>query len=473
MKFNQPGKPSLPATPGLQQGEKMKLIVMVVALVFIVAALGATMLKSQSARKAAESAQNEQFPDLDENGPIVESVSLPEIDAAAVEALVNDRDKAMRLLIEDDALDLVAGWARQLRPRSFEALGAPIVETREALDAIAADPGAHRAEALRFRAGMEELRPHYWDGGERQGWLLRTRLADGGLAYYFALELGQDGTTLSQFMRFDGLFLKNFAVDEEQGWIEAPLFVGPRPVESFRALPDEIDIAQELAGVRDDDIAEQTGLEGGDGMANWALMAQAERIDEATVDWDAAVTLDKVTLGKILQEGEAYRGAAVVIPISKLLDFRVKKAGENPARLESYTEGWIGNTTWKDVIQFKMPGEPPPDVREGGFATARGYFLKNLAYEPRDGGLHVSPYFVLTSIEAFVPREDKTLTILLAAFGAGIVLMGVLFLFLLARDKRRSEELHANLLRRRRARRARSADGGSAESGPTGAEANA
>lgn len=467
MKFKTPGQPDLPASPGMRKGEKARLIAMVVALVLVLVAFGAAIVKSRAAVERGAAERSAMLP-TESAEEVVATVSLPPIDGAAVEALVRDGDRAARVQLEPEALDLVAGWARQLTPRHFEALEAPFLATQAELDVITADPAGHRGAPVRFRAGVEELRARNWSDGDREGWLVRAALEGGGHAYFFALDLDPELRNIGPFLRFDGLFLKTFATEGEDGWIEAPLFVGPRPTRSFPAIARDVDLADSLAAVNDDGLDRISGLPF---LPNWSLMAHAASVDEATLDWSGAVELNKVSLGEMTQDGAAFRGRLVTIPISQVMALKVRKAGENPARIDEYTEGWIGNTTWSEVIQFKMPGVPGPEVREGGYATGRGYFLKSLAYEPRDGGLHIAPYVVLTSLDAHIPRESRAVSMLMWGFGGGTVLLGGLFFALLTRDKKRSEQLQLELLRRRKARRAKAAEESAASA--AGAEANA
>ena len=85
---------------------------------------------------------------------------------------------------------------------------------------------------------------------------------------------------------------------------------------------------------------------------------------------------------------------------------------------------------------------------------ARGFFFKNLAYEPREGGLRVAPRLVLVSLDEYTPGENNAMRYLFIAVSVGTALLvGAIFL-LTARDRRSSERMRQDMIRRRRSRRA-------------------
>ena len=126
-------------------------------------------------------------------------------------------------------------------------------------------------------------------------------------------------------------------------------------------------------------------------------------------------------------------------------------------------QGWIGNTTWRNVIQFKYPAEHR-DLRLADHAYGRGFFLHNFSYESAGRGLRIAPLFVLESLTTFDPDADPIWAKLGYAIGVAAAVLFLIFMVMLSRDKRRSVELQREMVRRRQARRARRAQ----EEGDTG-----
>ena len=131
---------------------------------------------------------------------------------------------------------------------------------------------------------------------------------------------------------------------------------------------------------------------------------------------------------------------------------QVLRATENPARIDSYTQGWIGNTGWKNVVHFKSP-IPDHEIRLSDYCYGRGFFLHNFSYASAGRGLRVAPLFVLTSLTRFEPQPDPRIRKLVYAIVAGSVFLGGLLVVLLARHKRQAMALQRELVRRRQARR--------------------
>jgi hypothetical protein len=159
----------------------------------------------------------------------------------------------------------------------------------------------------------------------------------------------------------------------------------------------------------------------------------------------------------VLKDGEAWRGKPIQVPISQNMGMATVDPGENPARLDRVTEGWIGNTTWANqagVIKFLYPGEFPK-LEVGSLVQGRGFFVKNHNYEPRDGGVRQAPYFVLADLEIFVPPENNLAKHLMWGVAGLALLLLMVFPVLLLRDKKKSEALQRDLVRRKQERRER------------------
>jgi hypothetical protein len=131
---------------------------------------------------------------------------------------------------------------------------------------------------------------------------------------------------------------------------------------------------------------------------------------------------------------------------------------ENPLRLEKMTLGWLGHQPWvgqAKLVHFVTPFVNTEIQQRVDQVTARAFFFKNLAYEPKNGGAAITPFFVVHSMEKWVAPEATGLAELLWVVGGLMVLIVATIMVLLRRDSARSRALQDDLLRRRRLRRTR------------------
>lgn len=447
-----PFQKSLEQQAALAAREKKRLVVLLVGFVVVAIGLATTLSK-------AITGEGQAAPVLiaDESVDTTPLLDVPALDLARLEALVADDSPAERVVLESEAADLLLDSARRYTPRHFEAL-----ETRE-LDRtlaaeIAAAPAAQRGKPFTARGHIVALRPRSGAAHEPQT-LGRLELEDGTHVHFLALHLPEHAESIGGFVRLDGLFLKVYATEDELEagtWNEGPLLVGARAERSYPSFgtvatlePKRFDELED-ANLTPDPGQEIRFIKETPPEPLWHLMAYA-RDGARELDWDAAPELNQRLLDQIQNDPAAFRLQPVRIPISRLQDGRVSVAGENPARMERYMQGWIGNNTWKGVIQFRSP-VLHSDFVIGELVYGRGFFLHNFAYESSQAGLCVAPVFVLESIDRFVPETNTALVSLgWLVGGAGAVLVAV-FLILARLDRRKAGEFEAELARRRRAR---------------------
>lgn len=444
---------------GMTRAERRRLASMLVGLGLVLAMLFAGWLKSRGARHAGEDLPGEEL-------DLVETVHVPTIDPARLSALVDDHDERGRVVLEPAALDAILADVRRLTPASFEALGIEPLDAARAA-ALREAPAAARGRALRMRGSVRALETRRAPKGGEERHLGLVDLEQGGQAWFLALAVPE----LGSFVRVDGLFLKHYRAEVDPPadaapgtapvWVDAPLLVAPRAERSYPDLGRvrELDAAL-LAQVQDDRLVFEGGsaphITGLPFDALWQLMAWVRDLPAGAIDWEAAPELDAPALAAMLEDGTPLRGKPFRLPISRLQGVRVKRAGENPARLEAYTEGWIGNATWQNVVHFKTPALHP-ELGLSDYVHARGFFLKDFAYESAQRGLRVAPVFVLDEIVAFEPEEDPAVRLLAFAVAGGVVLFIVWLVLRVRRDRKLSREAAAKLLERKRKRRARSA----------------
>ncbi|MCZ6597832.1 MAG: hypothetical protein O7B99_09360, partial [Planctomycetota bacterium] len=426
---------------GLAKGEKARLTLMAGLLVFVGSVIWLVL-------NLGDQMSTKEEGDLPQQTEVVEvPVYIPEIDVARIEGLVKDADPAERVVLEPQAAEELMDPARRITEVSYDAMGIRELDAG-VIAAIAARPAEHRARPFRARGWIDTVRERRRGVTEPVDYLGRLVLADESVAYFLTLGL-PEGTIEGDFIRLDGLFLKVFSdesADEPGTWLEGPLLVGARAIRSFPDLGAMTELDQgRLRNMTDDTL--DGGITGVPFTEMWHVMAYARDLPADAIDWEAAHELTRDRLVDLQKDGRLYRGEPFRIPVSLLQAITSLKAGENPAREERYTDGWIGNYGWRNVIHFRSPFEYP-ELRRKDFVTARGFFLKNFAYEPRDGDIHVASMFILTSLERYESRMAPSYV----AFPwiAGGVFLALLFLFsiLLTRDRRSAEVLQRRLLER-------------------------
>lgn len=445
------------------KSDKRRLILMSAALVALLVVFVIAQLQSGAGDQVAQDRTLLATGALD-SGEELEIV-VPTFDLERLRGKVSDSRETDRVLRESAGIEELARYVRGFANAQFAALGVRELDAT-ALDGLRADPAAQRAKPFRARGTLLELEAREDSEGHEQ---LEGALAleDGGTAF-FSVRHGADFFQLGDFVRVDGLFFKLFRDELESGeWVEGPLLVGDRALRSHARLgPFSMEHLQAaLASVEDDGTASMTGLGGEAALAKWELMRFSARPEAAEIDWSAAPEIDSALLARLIREGAEFRGKPLRFPISRMQGMRTTTAGENPLRLARHTNGWIGNSNWTGgvgVVQFSMlPQET--DLAIGSYVTARGFFLKNLAYEDRSGVMRTAPYFVLHGLEQFEMPEDTVMRNI-ALFMVGLTLfLAALFFVLLLRDRKKSLQFQAELVRRRRARRERQgAPGGDA-----------
>jgi hypothetical protein len=463
-RFQVPGRQ--PETSvGVSASERKRLMLLSIATVGVAISVVWLWMKSKTYTPS-----DERVPEW-ESEEVEETLALPEIDAARIDALVADERPEQRVLLESEGLDEILAPARTLTSRHFEAMGTEELDAQRSAELIA-EPSAQRGRPFTARGWIETLRVRMRGAAGSLEHIARLTLEDESAVHVLTLSVPED-IEIDEYVRVDGLFLKVFSDEdlEESGtWIEGPLLVGPRMIHSYPSSGKVLELDPKyLVTVEDDVLMTEEGTAGRwAGLpfdALWHLMAYVRDLPEGAVDWSSVPELDRETLREIASDGQPHRLLPYRIPISRLQGIRVRRAGENPPRIEEYTTGWIGNTTWKDVIHFQSPF-PYEEFRTPDYVYGNGFFLKNFAYESARVGVRTAPAFVVHSLEKLEPKADPLLRI----FGyvvAGLTLVFLIaFSMLLTRDKRKNQALQEELRRRRQARRARRAEEQAADTNP-------
>jgi hypothetical protein len=450
MKFGerQDKKRDLVAARAASNALRNRLIFLSVLLAAVVVAL----VMAGNQQREIEQRAEDQVPAGEQ--PASERVVLPPFDVESFARLVSDATPQDRVLTDADATQRLVDHARVLAPAHLRELGVRELDGG-ALAAIRADPAAFRAAPFRVRGYIDSIDTRPRKGRTEHYGVLQ--LEGGELAHFIALDVPEHAA-IGGFIRLDGLFLKLASIEGDAGWVEAPLFVAPRAVRSWPAIagggaPESFP-ADLLATVVDDDLR-QIAPEPFE--AKWALAAWVRDLEPGTIDWSTAPELDNDRMSELLEDGSRFRGRPLRIRVARNQGTWIEDAGENPARIERITSGWLGSWEWTNkagVLQYLIP-RPRPELLPASDVSALGFFLRNQAYEARDGGLRIAPVFVFASVEPFAAPAHDNLNAILYGIGALTLFLAAAFWFFLMRDRGRSRELQAELVRRRRARRGR------------------
>lgn len=432
--------------------------------------LGAGYFGTRLTKGRYERAQAEQVPtaELPEE-PSVQQVQTLPFEDGEILATIRDATPEERLAISDQALTALLYYSMYLAPLNYEALG--IRDLDAALCAeVAADPGSQRVAPFRARGWLEAFGKRRRDPDQPEEHWGALRLEDDAFVHVAFITPPEWEIAVGDFVRLDGVFVQIHRGEAGGVLREGPLLAGRnvlRSVPRCEAKDERTLRAELLRDVADDTLDDVSGIPEG---PFWDLMAYAhEHGDE--VNWDEALELNDGILRNLLADGEAFRGVPFRFPICPNLDSRTKRARENCLRLERVTEGWVGNFMWKAVPAVKWTG---PFVKEelsdrygaARLLTARGFFLKNHYFTTGGGAPGRAPFFVVHDVQIFTPIVDRRPQMLLFGVAVGTLAMVALIWFLLRRDRRSSERLAAELIRRRRARVAKEAAASSVEASP-------
>lgn len=447
-----------PASGLFNASERKRLVIMGAVFLFVASALVWNRVASRTAPPPPAQAE-----------PIRDELVTPTVRAEEYRRLAKDATLEERSILETEALEIALDDARRYAPVHFEAMQGTELEAGLASE-LAAASDAGRGRVLRLRGTIEQIveypRSPSLDAHHRG----RIRLEDGTAAFFVASELAEAiALGAGDYVRVDGFFLKNHAESAPAGWIEGPLVVGPRLTRSQPALPPVSSITPDDFAAVEDDTQEYRAVN--DGVREyWSLVSYVDQLDPASIDWTGAPLLDRETLKQLLQEPAKFRGIPMRLPPCRVQGIWAQPQSENPARIETLTEGWIGTAAWEDPgslalrpVRFVSPRPNPGLVgprsvtRPGSEMVGKGYFLRMIRYEAAEAGMQVAPLFVLAEMEPWVPADDVALTTILWGVGVSSLVLVFVFWFLLRRDSKQSAEFAAEMVRRRRARRVQQA----------------
>ncbi|MBM3991560.1 MAG: hypothetical protein FJ298_11210 [Planctomycetes bacterium] len=389
-----------------------------------------------------------------ESAPQTE-IATPTFRRDELAALTVDGTREERADIEPAALALALEDARLYAWDHFAPMGG--VELTSPLAAeLAAHPAAARARVLRLRGRISEFVSFPEAGSLPAHFRALLTLDDGGRVFVVFQSCVDYEFGNGDYVHVDGLFLKTLGREIAGAWVEAPLVVGPRAQVSYPALGKVASLARADWG---EDFRRYDEVSTSEREEYWRVVSYARDVDPASIDWSKARTLDAAAMAELSEDPASFLALPLRIPPCRIQDIWTQRQRENPARVTTLTEGWIGANEWlrtpNPVIQFSTL-LPDPGYKIGSEVTARGFFVRMNQYEAV-GGTRKAPVFVLTALEPYELPKENVFSTVLYIVGGSFASIVALFWYLLRRDRAKAAELDAELTRRRRERRIKAA----------------
>jgi hypothetical protein len=429
---------------------KTRLVLMSVAAL----AIGGTMLYLLTRMQTPVEEPGEAVGEQSE-----EVYALPEVLPGTFDD-VRDEAPEDRRYVEDAQLEVVRTVVRTTTALAIAASGARALDATAAAE-IAAAPAAARGAWYTVRGELLEFarKPSALDAS-REELVGSLRTAEGTTVFFRAQRTDDEGLAPGDWARVDGMFFK-LLNDELPGptgqvAVDGPLLVAPEVLQSFPDFGTVSTVEREhWEAVRDDTLSRTVGPH--DAM-RWRLLAFMRDLPTEGASKVAGLTaggpLNERVLVDMLNSGTAFRGQYFALPPCRVQALTVRTAGENPARLEKYTEVWLGNAMWQKqpVVRVLLPGSME-HLAPGTIVSAEVVYFMNVAYDTvRDRKL--APMFVARTLDLFEPPEDTAIRAMIYGFAGLLGVLAIVLAVLVKRDERRSKELAEQLVKRRRERRA-------------------
>lgn len=429
---------------------KARLILMSVATL----AIGGTMTYLLTSVPDADETQQGQ---VDER--VEEVYALPEMLPGTFDD-VSDADASERRYVEEAQLEVVRTIVRSTTALAIASSGARALDAATAAE-IAAAPTAARGSWFTVRGEVLEIAlKSTSERSDRTEYVGALRTSDGVTVFFRALRTDDAGLEAGDWARVDGMFFKLLAdeVPSPAGEVvaEGPLLVGPEVLLSFPDYGTVATIEQEHWDVVRDDTLSRTA--GPQDALRWRLLAWMRDLPEGGVRASPSVSEGGILREQALVDMKStpaeFRGQVFTLPACRVQGVTVRTAGENPARMEKFTELWLGNALWQKqpLIRVLLPGTgemfPTGTLVEGEVV----YFM-NVAYDTANGSRMLAPMFMASRLAVFEPPRETAIRALVYVFTGALLVMIVVMAFLLRRDQRASRDLAAKLVERRRARR--------------------
>lgn len=371
-----------------------------------------------------------------------------------------DAEPEDRVHLDRARVEVVYGYVRRLTDAHLQEL-APEALNAQTLPELDANAAEHRGEVYSARGEILAWNERRIDGRLREiEGLIRTQ--DGSPAYFLTERTADESLAVGDWLALHGVFLKWFS-DENPASAErldAPLLLAAKVKRSYpdlgvvETLPPGV-----LEAITDDTLDERDGLPE---KLRWEMLAWMRDMPEGQIDWSMAPEINaEVLSGLLTGDSEEYRGKAFRLPVSVSQGMTSLAQGENPARMDFVTEGWIGNYTWNrdaPILKYIAPGSMDR-FPVGKRVEAELVFFKNIAYDTKDVGRRLAPLFAVRSMREHLAAPAYNMTYVFGAFFAVVIGMVVFIWLSVTRQRKASRELQEKLVERRKARRERAAAG--------------
>lgn len=453
--FGQPSQGRMTAEQAelLARKDKRRIIILAIGLLVLIGAFVTSQISAKN-KKEQEQAANKNAMAVDD-GPLESQIYVPEFKRMELLRNIRDSNESEQVQLKEESILAALKYTSKLTPAQYTVLGIYDLNA-EMQEVIIANPASHRLDPLRVRGKILDLR-HRPETDTTPGTFYGTlEQKDGSRAHFVVSDAGKMDDLPSDFLRLDGLFVQVHHAEIQGEWVNAPLLVGRRLVGSYEFLELDAELNTPAMALVEDDVATE-GSKGIPYQAQWELLAKASQ-ESGQIDWANVPKFGDEYLGRMYKGDDSLRGMAFRFPISTSMAARTVEVGENPLHRNQIMKGWIGNYTWtkgNGLIQWigAFDNEALHDYTgKAKLVTGRGFFLKNVVYEMRDGRAGKTPLFVMQSMEIHTPKVDSTeREILWAMLGLTGVIM-VIITWLLSRDKRQNRLLQQKLAERRRAR---------------------
>tara|TARA_R110002126_G_scaffold28577_9_gene95351 strand:- start:5154 stop:6575 length:1422 start_codon:yes stop_codon:yes gene_type:complete len=451
---------TLAEAEAMSRRDKRKIIIMSVGAVVILGAFLYAKLAEKN--KIGDDVGSEVPIAAQEDQPVPASLrKLSEEDRAPL-AKVRDDTEESRALPYGPAVQLALDYSNFWTPQHYDE--SPTRDlTPSVIAELDADSDAFRLLPFRARGVVDGLRERNREGASYAEYHGQIELEDGGWAAFIVVTPPESSKVANgDFVMLEGLFVQRYRFEGDAGWIEAPLICGKNLVRSAPRTTMTADSPTPLVDALTDDRVGEIGER--PWAAEFELMAKA-KVEDDGIDWATVPELNTETINAILADGDAFRGKPFRMPVSINLDTRSLRVDENSSRLDRITESWIANQSWKSAspaIKISLPEDRPElgdRYGEARYLEAELIFLRTFVFESESGSPGRAPWFVARKLEPFQPVPDPWPQRLMWGMMGITSLLVILIWALLRRDKAQSERLQADLVRRRRARRERSAAG--------------
>ena len=433
--------------------DKRRLIVLSIGFMILV---GAYISTNTKANEYGDSAKEKLASGVVMDALVSDSqVFVPEFKDASLLDNILDSNEAEQVHLKEESILATLKYTRKLTPIQYTELGIQDF-TKEIQQALAANPADHRLDPLRVRGEILNLRHRPGTDKSPATFYGTLEQKDGSHAHFIVSDSGKNDELPSDFLRLDGMFVQMHHAEIKGEWINAPLLVGRKLVGSYEYLQLDKNLSTPAMALVEDDVATE-GAKGIPYQAQWELLAKANQ-EAGQIDWDNVPEFGDEYLGRMFKGDDSLRGMAFRFPISSSQAASTVEVGENPLHRNQIMKGWIGNYTWKrgnGLIQWigAFDNEALHDYRgKAQLVTGRGFFLKNVVYEMRDGRAGKTPLFVMQSVEVYTPKIDTTEKQILWALLAITGIIMVVITWLISKDKRQNQILQSKLAARRRAR---------------------